>query len=38
MHYHVAQDHGFTVIANVDIMDEEGSMTLPLNGGTHLSE
>lgn len=38
MHYQVAQDHGYTAIANVDIMDEEGSMTLPVSGGTHLSE
>lgn len=38
MHYQVAEDHGYTAIADVDIMDEEGSMTLPVSGGTHLSE
>lgn len=38
MHYQVAEDHGYTVIADVDIMDEEGSMTLPVSGGTLLSE
>ena len=34
MHYQVAEDH----IANVDIMDEDGSMTLPVTGGTNLEE
>ena len=38
MHYQVAEDHGYTSIADVDIMDEEGSMTLPVYGGTRLSE
>lgn len=38
MHYQVAEDHGYTEIANVDIMDEEGSMTLPVTGGTNLEE
>lgn len=38
MHYQVAEDHGYTAIADVDIMDEEGSMTLPVSGGTHLSK
>ena len=38
MHYQVAEDHGYTAIANVDIMDEEGSMTLPVEGGTNLTE
>lgn len=33
MHYQVAEDHGYTEIADVDIMDEEGSMTLPVAGG-----
>ena len=37
-HYQVAEDHGFTAIANVQIQDENGSMTLPVNGGTVLSE
>ena len=32
MHYQVAEDHGYTAIADVDIMDENGSMTLPVPG------
>lgn len=38
MHYQVAEDHGYTAIADVDIMDEEGSMTLPVIGGRNLTE
>lgn len=38
MHYQVAEDHGYTAIADVDIMDEEGSMTLPVEGGDNLTE
>lgn len=38
MHYQVAEDHGFTAIADFQILDEEGSMTLPVQGGTRLSE
>lgn len=38
MHYQVAEDHGFTAIADVQIQDEDGSMTLPVEGGTRLSE
>lgn len=38
MHYHVAEDHGFTAIADVQIQDENGSMTLPVTGGTRLTE
>lgn len=38
MHYQVAEDHGFTAIADVQIQDENGSMTLPVSGGTVLSE
>ncbi len=38
MHYQVAEDHGFTSIADFVIMDEDGSMTLPVAGGSHLSE
>ena len=38
MHYQVAEDHGFTAIADFQILDEEGSMTLPMQGGTRLSE
>lgn len=38
MHYQVAEDHGFTAIADFQILDEEGSMTLLVQGGTRLSE
>ena len=37
-HYQLAEDHGYTSIAKVDIMDEDGSMTLPVVGGTVLTE
>lgn len=37
-HLRAAADHGFTAIANVDIMDADGSMSLPVEGGTHLTE
>lgn len=36
MHRQVAKDHGFTEIADVDIMDASGSMTLPVKVGAHL--
>jgi len=44
-HMKVAEEHGFTAIANVDIMDAEGEMEIPANGkhlnvdivGTHLA-
>lgn len=38
MHYQVAKDHGFTEIADVVIMDEKDSVTIPVEGGTHLKE
>ncbi|MDE7428159.1 MAG: DUF362 domain-containing protein [Lachnospiraceae bacterium] len=38
MHYQVAADHGYTAIATVDIMDENGSMTLLVTGGSNLTE
>lgn len=38
MHYQVAEDHGFTAIADFQIQDEEGSMTLPVEGGVRLTE
>ncbi len=38
MHRQVAEDHGFTAIAEVDIMDEEGSIPLTVTGGKHLTE
>lgn len=38
MHYQVAEDHGFTAIADFQILDEDGSMTLPVEGGIRLTE
>lgn len=37
MHYQLAKDHGYTDIADVDIMDEEGSMNLAGKGGSMWS-
>ena len=37
-HYKVAADHGFAGIADFQIMDEDGSLSLPVEGGLHLSE
>lgn len=38
MHRQVAEDHGFTAITQVDIMDENGSMSIPATRGVHLKE
>lgn len=38
MHYQVAEDHGFTEIADVDIMDENGSLEIPIANGTTIHE
>ncbi|MDR1325305.1 MAG: DUF362 domain-containing protein [Treponema sp.] len=38
LHKQVAKDHGYTAIANVDILDENGSISLPVQGGTRLKE
>ncbi|MDR0684734.1 MAG: DUF362 domain-containing protein [Spirochaetaceae bacterium] len=38
LHKQVAKDHGFTAIANVDILDEDGSISLPVRGGARLTE
>ena len=38
MHYQLAEDHGYTALADVDIMDENGSMTLPVTGSSNLTE
>lgn len=35
-HWKAIEDHGFTSIAPCDIMDEEGEIKIPVNGGTHL--
>jgi uncharacterized Fe-S center protein len=38
LHKQTAIDHGFTAIADVDIMDEEGYISLPVTGGKNLKE
>lgn len=35
-HWKTIRQHGFTQIAPVDIMDEEGDMTIPVADSTHL--
>ena len=35
-HVKVAEKHGFTSYADVDIMDAEGEMKIPVNNGKHL--
>ena len=35
-HLQAAEDHGFTAIAKVDIMDAEGETRLPVEGGRHI--
>ncbi len=37
-HMQVAKDHGFTSIANVDILDADGYMSLQVPNGKHLTE
>ena len=36
-HYLVAEDHGFTGIADFQILDEYGSLEIPVTGGTRLT-
>ncbi|MDR2448240.1 MAG: DUF362 domain-containing protein [Treponema sp.] len=38
VHKQTARDHGYTAIANVDILDENGSISLPVRGGARLQE
>lgn len=38
LHRQVIEDHGFNEIAAVDIMDEDGSMSIPVEGGSYLTE
>lgn len=38
MHLQAAEDHGFTAVAPVDIMDADGTVNLPIAGGKHLKE
>lgn len=35
-HWKAIEEHGFTKIAKVDIMDEEGELELPVKNGNHL--
>ena len=35
-HYKVAEEHGFTSIADVDIMDRDGEFKVPVKNGKHL--
>lgn len=35
-HLRAAEEHGFTAIASVDIMDADGDVKLPIKGGRHL--
>lgn len=37
-HQRVMEEHGFSAIAPVDIMDAEGTMNIPIAGGKHLTE
>ena len=38
MHKQVAEDHGFTAIADFDLMDEEGETEWPVTGGSRLDK
>lgn len=37
-HKQVLEDHGFVEVAPVDVMDEEGSISLPFPNGTNIQE
>lgn len=37
-HWQTIHDHGFAAIASCDILDEDGDMAIPVNGGYHLHE
>lgn len=37
-HMQLAADHGYTDIADVDIMDADGSVSIPVEGGVRLTE
>jgi uncharacterized Fe-S center protein len=38
VHKETARAHGYMTIATVDILDEDGSISLPVRGGTRLQE
>ena len=37
-HLQTVKDHGFTAISDVDIMDSEGEIEIPIENGFHLKE
>lgn len=37
-HYQTAKEHGYVDLAGVDIMDAEGEVDLPVEGGKHLTK
>ena len=37
-HKQLAKDHGFLEVANFDLQDEEGYMTIPVKSGEHIKE
>lgn len=37
-HWKAIKEHGFTEIAEVDLMDEEGEIAIPVENGKHLKE
>lgn len=38
LHKQVAEDHGFTAIADFDLMDEDGEVEWPMTGGSRLDK
>jgi uncharacterized Fe-S center protein len=38
LHMQAAEDHGFTAVAPVDIMDADDTISLPIKNGKHLKE
>ncbi|HYF92442.1 MAG TPA: DUF362 domain-containing protein [Symbiobacteriaceae bacterium] len=38
LHLQAAKDHGFTAVAPVDILDADGTISLPVTNGSHLKE
>ncbi len=37
-HWKTIKEHGFSAIAPCDLMDEDGELSIPVTGGTHLTE
>lgn len=38
MHYQAAKDHGYLDISDFDVMDEDGFIALPVEGGSNITE